>query len=247
MQLITTTIEDKVAILTLNHNEQNTLTPPFMDLIIKTCLEVDNNPDVNVILMTSAAKTCFSSGLDLKEMSVIPLRDMFGSILKILDILYALKKPLVVALNGFTIAGGGVIAMIADFRYMSTDARFSLNEVKLGIPMPRKLIDIVKNAIGPLYAKELCYLGTAVRADEALKMGIADAVSEPDKLYEETLYFAKKLAKLDPIALQTIKKNFRYALIHEPIEDKKNDVLDVIQKIEKSQVLQSVITRFNKK
>ena len=140
-------------------------------------------------------------------MSITPLNIMFKSMLEILDRLYALKKPLVAALNGYTIAGGGVLAVVADFRYMSKDARFSLNEVKLGIPMPEKLINIVKNTVSPFYAKQICYLGLALRADEALEMGIADNVCEPDKLYEETLYFAKKLSKLDPVALQTIKKN----------------------------------------
>ena len=52
-------IEDKVGIIELNGNEQNTLTPPFMDLIIQKCEELDNNPDINVILNDKCHKRFF--------------------------------------------------------------------------------------------------------------------------------------------------------------------------------------------
>lgn len=91
-------------------------------------------------------------------------------------------KPVIAAINGFALGGGLETAMGVDFRYMATDAQVGQPEIKLGIIPGAGGTQRLARLVGWSRAKEIVYTGRFVGAEEALALGRADKVLEPDEV-----------------------------------------------------------------
>ncbi len=240
-------IIDHVGILELNLNEENTLTDKSVKDIIEGCKEMDKSKSVRVILLKSAHKKFFCNGFNLKYLASGNIMSLYNSIMEMVDELYALEKIMVASINGYAMAGGAVLGILADYRLMGEDARYSFNEIKLGLPLGLKLLNILKQTVGSFHAKHLSQLSVIVRSKEALEIGLADRIYSNVELDQKSFYFAKRIASLDSVALRYNKHILHREIIHEYEKYRKEESKFFMDKIFSSKTLQENIKKLASK
>ncbi|MDP4147439.1 MAG: enoyl-CoA hydratase-related protein, partial [Bacillota bacterium] len=180
--------EGKIAIVTINRpkamNAFNTETLTELDLVVD---ELDKDNDILAVILTGAGKA-FVAGADIsemKDMNVIEGRK-FGILgNKVFRKLESLAKPVIAALNGFTLGGGCEVAMACDIRLASAKAKFGQPEVSLGITPGFGGTQRLARLVGQGVAKELIFTGRMIDAEEAFRIGLVNKVVDPEALMEE--------------------------------------------------------------
>jgi len=132
--------------------------------------------------------------------------------------IFQYPRPTVAAVNGHAIAGGLVTALDCDFRVAARKpARFGLNEVPIGIPMPAAYVEIIKYALGGPVAALATLRGKLYELEEASRLGFFHEVVEPDKLLDTAISYARCI---------TPDCNTAYAMSKKALQD------DVVRQIE---------------
>ena len=165
--------------------------------------------DLRVLLLTGAGKA-FISGADVKEMRAMGqaeaerFSEEGNSLMREVE---SFPLPVIAAVNGYAIGGGFELALCADFIYASSAAKFGFPEVTLGIIPGFGGTLRLAARIGPARARELLYTGRLVSAEEALRIGVANTVVEPERLLEASLQTADAVRRAGPCALRAAKRN----------------------------------------
>jgi len=126
--------------------------------------------------------------------------------------LFSCKKPVVAAIQGAAIGGGLGLALVADFRVVTRDARFAGNFVKIGIHPGFGLTYTLPRLIGSQKASLLLLTGRRIDGEEALAMGLADVLVEPDRLRSAALGLAREMAENAPLAVLSTRATMRRGL-----------------------------------
>lgn len=201
--------EGNIAVITINRpkalNALNTETLLELNNVIEA-IELDD--EVYAVILTGAGEKAFVAGADISEMknmNVIEGRK-FGKLgNKIFRRIENLEKPVIAALNGFTLGGGCELAMSCDIRIASTKAKFGQPEAGLGITPGFGGTQRMARLIGMGMAKELIFTGKMIDANEALRIGLVNSIFEPEKLMEEARALANSIALNAPIAVRLCK------------------------------------------
>jgi enoyl-CoA hydratase len=123
-----------------------------------------------------------------------------------------LPRPTIAAISGFALGGGLEIALCCDFRLAAENAVLGLPEITLGIIPGGGGTQRLPRLIGLGPATEMLFLGTTIKADRALALGLVSGVYPQDQLASEAEKLAKRLAKLPPVALKACKTSMRTGL-----------------------------------
>jgi enoyl-CoA hydratase/carnithine racemase len=126
--------------------------------------------------------------------------------------LFACSKPVVAAIQGAAIGGGFGLALVADFRVVSPDARFGANFVKLGIHPGFGLTYTLPRVVGIQKASLMFYTGRRITGEEAVAWGLGDVLAAPDRLREEAMKLATEIAECAPLAVQSTRATMRRGL-----------------------------------
>jgi enoyl-CoA hydratase/carnithine racemase len=126
--------------------------------------------------------------------------------------LFACVKPMVAAIQGAAVGGGLGLALVADFRVVSPDARFAANFVKLGIHPGFGLTFTLPRLIGIQRASMLFLTGRRITGVEAVSMGLADVLAPADSLREAALQLASEIAEAAPLAVRSTRATLRVGL-----------------------------------
>jgi enoyl-CoA hydratase/carnithine racemase len=126
--------------------------------------------------------------------------------------LFACKKPVVAAIQGAAIGGGFGLALAADFRVVTADARFAANFVKLGIHPGFGLTYTLPRLIGQQKASLLFYTGRRITGEEALAWGLADFLAQTGHLRDRANELATEIAENAPLALLSTRATMRRGL-----------------------------------
>ena len=164
----------------------------------------------NCIILTGQGDRGFCSGADLKErdgMSEATWKRQHAIVEQLVRNIFACPVPIIAAVNGAAFGGGFELALATDFIYASETARFALPEVTRGIMPGAAGPQNLPRACGVRRAKELVLTGAAFDANQALEWGIANRVCAPDKLLDETLATARRIAENAPIGVRQAKKS----------------------------------------
>jgi enoyl-CoA hydratase/carnithine racemase len=185
----------------------NLLTQTVRRTLGDVFLQLEKDDDVRVVVFGSAQES-FCAGADLKE---FPLR--FDPIVarahgenahRMVLALTSLRKPVIAALNGNCMGGGLELALGCGFRIASADAKFALPEIKRGVWPGTGGVFLLERLIGPSYARRLLLTGETLGGEEALKIGLVDAVVAPDALDARVMQFAAELADRPPSSVRSI-------------------------------------------
>lgn len=204
--LVTTTINNQVALLTLNRPDAlNALSTPMRAAIVQAVNSVNDNKDVKAIVITGAGRA-FCAGLDLKELgSGKADNEDAVSDSNMLKAFYNLNKPVIGAINGFAITGGFELALMCDFMIASDNAKFADTHCRIGIVPGWGLSQKLPRIIGIGRAKELSFTGNFLDAQTAERWGLVNRVVSAEELIPTCLKLAEDIASCEPITLNTVR------------------------------------------
>ena len=172
---------------------------------------IDNlEPTTRVLIITGDGEKSFVAGADISEM--VHLNEAqgheFGRLgAQVFRKIEVLPIPVIAAVNGFALGGGCELAMSCDIRICSANAKFGQPEVGLGIIPGFSGTYRLPKLIGQGYAKEMIYTGKVIRADEALRIGLVNAVYEQPELMEKAMEMAAMMLKNAPVAIGLAKQS----------------------------------------
>lgn len=161
------------------------------------------------LIVTGDGEKSFVAGADIKEMADLDAAQgqTFGAKgARVFRKIETLPIPVIAAVNGFALGGGCELAMACDIRICSSNARFGQPEVGLGIIPGFSGTVRMARLVGMGIAKELIFSGRTMKADEALRIGLVNAVYEPAELMDKAREIAERIAANAPIAVRYAKQ-----------------------------------------
>ena len=206
--------------LKVEHNDGITVmkvsAPKSLNALNSTILkEMDDFIDrldktTRVLIITGDGEKSFVAGADISEMAHLGEVDgfKFGRLgAQVFRKIETLSVPVIAAVNGFALGGGCELAMSCDIRIASNKAKFGQPEVGLGIIPGFSGTHRLPKLVGQGYAKEMIYTGKVIRADEALRIGLVNAVYEPEELMDKAIEMAQMMLKNAPVAISLAKQS----------------------------------------
>ena len=170
---------------------------------------VNADPEIRVLILTGSGEKSFVAGADIGEMSNLTKEEgeAFGK--KGNDVfrkIETLPIPVIAAVNGYALGGGCELAMSCDIRIASDTAVFGQPETGLGITPGFGGTQRLARLIGPGMAKQLIYSARNIKADEALRIGLVNAVYPLEELRPAAEKLAETIARNAPIAVRACKR-----------------------------------------
>jgi enoyl-CoA hydratase len=216
----TARVEDKgdgLVLLTLNRPQvANAMNTQMGRDLLDFFERVNTDPLAHrCIVMTGAGDKAFCAGGDLKErngMSDAQWQAQHLLFERMIRAFIGCPVPVLGAVNGAAYAGGCELALCCDFLYASENARFALTEVTLGIMPGAGGTQNLPRAVGERRAKEIILTGRPFSAQEAYEWGLVNRLCAPDKLLDETLETARRIADNAPISVRQAKHAVHYGL-----------------------------------
>lgn len=198
-----------VGTITINRPKAlNALNSQVLDELNKVLDNIDTNK-IRALILTGAGEKSFVAGADIAEMSKLTKQqgEAFGK--KGNDVFRKLELfpiPVIAAVNGFALGGGCEISMSCDIRICSDNAVFGQPEVGLGITPGFGGTQRLARLVGQGMAKQMIYTARNIKADEALRIGLVNAVYPQQELMANAKKLAETIAKNAPIAVRHCKK-----------------------------------------
>ena len=229
MEFITYEQEGQVGIVTINRPKAlNALNSQVLEEIEAAFKAIDLDA-VRAVILTGAGEKSFVAGADIGEMSTLTKAEgeAFGK--KCNDVFRMIETfpiPVIAAVNGFALGGGCEISMSCDIRICSENAVFGQPEVGLGITPGFGGTQRLARLVGPGMAKQMIYTARNIKADEAFRIGLVNAVYPQEELMAAAKKMAAGIAKNAPIAVRACKK-----AINDGLEADMDDAIVIEEKL----------------
>ena len=217
------------AVITISREKAlNALNSQVLEELDAT-LDAVNLDEVRCLILTGAGQKSFVAGADIGEMSALTKAEgeAFGK--KGNDIFRKIETfpiPVIAAVNGFALGGGCEISMSCDIRICSDNAVFGQPEVGLGITPGFGGTQRLARLVGPGMAKQMIYTARNIKADEAYRIGLVNAVYPQEELMAAAEKMAAGIAKNAPIAVRNCKK-----AINEGLDAEMDDAIVIEEKL----------------
>ena len=210
MEFIKLEQQDGVALLRLDRDVINALNMQVLREVRESLHTLKEDPHVRGLVLTSTNDKFFSIGFDLPELYHLPLEEfaVFFRTYNLLCLdLYTFPKPTVTALTGHATAGGCILSLCTDYRFLAEGRRLiGVNEIKLGVPITSLADCILRQLLGERGAREVVYSGELYPPDEALQMGMVDEVFAPEEVVSAAVRKAQDVGKMPPDAFAADKR-----------------------------------------
>lgn len=208
---ILASVEGMVGRIVLNRPEKmNAFTAEMLGLLESACDELEANPDVRVVVISSATDKAFSAGADIAvggKLGPLGKWSMWARAgHRAMDRVAGLRMPTIAALRGVAYGGGLELALACDLRIASELARLALPEVTIGTTPAWGGTARLPALVGPARAKQMIYSGQPVDAQKALVWGLVNEVVPGADLEARVLELATQIAGNAPIAVQAAKQ-----------------------------------------
>jgi enoyl-CoA hydratase/carnithine racemase len=199
-------LEGAVAVVTLDNPPVNVLTKALLDALDGIVSQIEADPAIKAVVLTGNGKA-FVAGADIKAM---PALDAIGGedLARYGQILFnridRLSKAVIVAINGVALGGGLELALSGDIRFAAEGAKMGLPEIGLGIMPGYGGTQRLPRIVGASTAKKLILTGEQVNAQQALAMGLVDAVYPAEELLSAAMTLATTIAAKGGVAIAAI-------------------------------------------
>jgi enoyl-CoA hydratase len=204
-----TEIQDGILTITINRpDKMNALNKDVITELGTTLDEAMTHPEIKAILLTGAGEKAFVAGADISEFASLDAAG--GSALAqrgadlVFDKIEKAPKPIVAAVNGFSLGGGCELAMACHFRTASEKAKFGQPEVNLGLIPGYGGTQRLTRLIGKGRATELLLTGDMIGADEAYRIGLVNHIYPAGELIAETRKILAKIISKAPLAVEKV-------------------------------------------
>ena len=210
MSLVLLDRDDHVVTLTLHRPDKlNALTDELLRDLHARVGELERDAGVRCVIVTGAGEKAFAAGADIAAMSEMTA----AQAKRFADLGHELGRaieqapfPVIAAVNGFALGGGCELALCCDFIYASDKARFGQPEVSLGVIPGFGGTQRLPRRVGLARARELCMTGDLIGAEEALRIGLVNAVVPHAALLPRVREVAGKIASKGPLAVAAVKR-----------------------------------------
>ncbi len=214
-----------ISVWTLNRPEKlNALNSASHDALRQACANAEADDAVRVVVIKGAAPppapegkrrkpAAFAAGADISEFvgkDSDDVRPFFEN--NAWEKVWNLSKPTIAMVDGFALGGGTELALSCDLRIASTRAKFGTPEINLGLIPGGGGTQRLAGMLGYGKAMEMVMTGDMVGADEALRLGLANDVVEPEEIEARTMKMAENIAKKSPYTIKVAKRAVRAAL-----------------------------------
>ena len=209
MAFVKTEVQGAVEIITIDRPKALNALNPEVLADLKAAFEAVDQETVRCIVLTGEGDKSFVAGADIGSMSTMTKAEgeAFGKLGN--DVFLEIESfplPVIAAVNGFALGGGNELAMSCDIRICSDNAVFGQPEVGLGITPGFGGTQRLARLVGLGMAKQLIYTAKNIKADEALRIGLVNAVYPLAELMPAAEKLAETIAKNAPIAVRACKK-----------------------------------------
>lgn len=221
MSAVLLTVENRIAILTINRPESlNALNSEVLSLLSSKLDEVKKMDfdKVRCLIVTGAGEKAFVAGADIKEINSLDQAKAFQFAEKGHQVFRALEQmsiPTIAAVNGFALGGGLELALSCDFIYAAEKAKLGLPEVTLGLIPGFGGTIRLQRVVGKARAKEMILSGNAISASEALACGLVNKIFPVEQLMAEVLSLAQTIITRSPVALAAAKTSLEETEVKE--------------------------------
>jgi len=211
------TVEDGIALVTLNRPEAlNSINRALRLELLELWPSLDMRKDVKVIVVTGAGDKAFCTGADLKERSTRTTEEMVYDrhylTARSTSALASVTKPVIAAIKGYCMAGGYEMVLQCDISICSENAIFSLPEVTHGFFPGGGACQRLPRLVGYQKARELILTGRRWDAKEALECGLVNKVVPLDKVMDEAMAMARKIASSPSVGVIQAKRALNQAM-----------------------------------
>jgi len=214
---VTVKMEGHVALVEIHRPPHNHFDAPLIENLADAFEALDRDPECRAVVLASEGKS-FCAGANFKtrgaseEVAIEEVASSTTLLYQNAVRLFACNKPIVAAIQGAAVGGGLGLALVADFRVVSPDARFAANFVKLGIHPGFGLTYTLPRLIGMQRANLMFYTGRRIAGEQAVAWGLGDILAPADRLRSEALALATEIADGAPLAVQSTRSTMRLGL-----------------------------------
>jgi len=202
--------KENIGLLTINRPEKmNAISQELTAELSLFLDEIENDDELRVIVITGAGDKAFVAGADINELVDRDARlgrRVSRERQEIFSRIENLHVPVIAAVNGYALGGGLELALACSIRICSEKAQFGAPEVKLGIIPGDGGTQRLPRLVGQGRAMEMIITGDFIDAQEAYRIGLVNKVFPPEKLKEEAMELAKKIASRPPLAVRYAKE-----------------------------------------
>lgn len=212
MPLVASESRGAVRIVTMDRPKANPLNDALVTELAAAIHDAREDATVRAVVLNSALDGYFSVGFDLREVFDYDRDHMAAFWTRFVNLyegLYDFPKPIVAALTGHTFAGGIILALAADVRVMARGPfGLGVSGINLGLALPRGVMNMAINAIGPGHARRLFLTGETISPETALCMGLVHELTPPENTLDRAVARAEDLGQKSPAAFRAIHRMF---------------------------------------
>jgi len=225
-------ITDGVGIVTFNNPEKrNAMSLEMWEGLGGALIELRDNSDVRVVILTGAGGKAFVSGADISQFEKTrhnaQASEEYSRRSEAQRALLAnYPKPTIACIRGFCLGGGMQVAMLTDMRFASDNSQFGIPAARLGIAYGYDGLKHLVSLVGPSWARLIMYTGMRIDSAEALRIGLVDRMLPDSELWETTMEVARTISGNAPLAIQAAK-----ITIAEVLKDESKRDMEAIKKI----------------
>src|SRR3954466_1579025 len=225
-------VHDGVGVITFNNPaKRNAMSLDMWEGLGNALVELRDNPDVRVVILTGAGDKAFVSGADISQFEKVrhnaAASEEYSRKSEAQRALLAnYPKPIIACIRGFCLGGGMQVAMAADIRIAGDNSQFGIPAAKLGIAYGYDGLKHLVSLVGPSWARLIMYTGMRIEAAEALRIGLVDRVLPGAELWDAAMEIARTISGNAPLAIKAAK-----ITIAEVLKDESKRDMDAIKAI----------------
>lgn len=225
-------VGDGVGVVTFNNPEKrNAMSLEMWEGFGQALIELRENPQVRVVIMTGAGDKAFVSGADISQFeksrhNAEASEEYSRKSAAQRALLADYPKPTIACIRGYCLGGGMQVAMLADIRIAAEDGQFGIPAAKLGIAYGYDGLRNLISLVGPSWARLIMYTGMRIDFKEALRIGLVDRVIPTEELLGATMELATTISTNAPLAIKAAK-----ITIAQVLEDPADRDMDAIRQI----------------
>ncbi len=204
-------VTDGIGVITFNNPEKrNAMSLEMWEGFGNALVELRDDPDVRVVILTGAGDKAFVSGADISQFEKArhnaQASEEYSRRSAAQRALFAeYPKPTIACIRGFCLGGGMQVAMAADIRLVSENSQFGIPAAKLGIAYGYDGLSHLVSLVGPSWARLIMYTGMRIESAEALRIGLVDRVLPGAELWNATMEIARTISGNAPLAIKAAK------------------------------------------
>lgn len=211
MKLIRIAHDDRVGILKLDRGITNALNLQLLIKLTEASQQMREDPEVRGVVLGSCSEKFFSIGFDIPELFELARADFqvfYQSFNQLCIQLYTLPKPTIAAITGHAVAGGCILSLCCDYRFIAEGRKLmGLNEIKLGVPVPYPADCILRQIVGARNARDIVDAGEFYQSDKLLQLNMVDEVLPLEQVLPGSIEKVRVLGESSREAFEMIKRN----------------------------------------